>query len=50
MFTISYNDLASIHRHQTTVDIKYGHITPPTHHLQCQVNRVNFVWKKKSFK
>ncbi len=39
MFTISYDDVTSIRRHQMTVDIKHGHLTQ-THHLQCHVNRV----------
>jgi len=39
MFTISYNDVESIHRHQTIVDIKYGSLNQQNI-LQCQVERV----------
>jgi hypothetical protein len=41
MFTISYNDVESIHRHQTIVDIKYGSLNQQNI-LQCQVERVCF--------
>ena len=47
LFTILYNDLASIRRHQMTVDINYGHLTP-THQLQCQIDRVSCIEEKKS--
>ena len=48
VFTISYNDLASIRRHQMTVDINYGQPTP-TYYLQCQIDRVNLIDEKHFF-
>jgi hypothetical protein len=41
MFTISYNNIESIHRHQNIVDIKYGSLNQQII-LQCQVQRVSF--------
>ncbi|CAF3546374.1 unnamed protein product [Rotaria sordida] len=38
LFTIPYDDVVSIRRHQTTIDIKYGSLHQP-HILQCQVDR-----------
>ncbi|CAF3639551.1 unnamed protein product [Adineta steineri] len=38
LFTIPYNDVVSIRRHQNAIDIKYGSLNQP-HILQCQVDR-----------
>jgi hypothetical protein len=46
MSIISYNDIESIRRHQTTVHIKYGSLNQSTI-LQCQVNRVSFFFYSK---
>jgi len=45
MLRISYNDVESIRRHQTTVDIKYGSLNQQNI-LQCQVERVCFLYSK----
>ncbi|CAF1023237.1 unnamed protein product [Rotaria sordida] len=37
-FTIPYNDVVSIRRHQNSIDIKHGSLSQP-HLLQCQVDR-----------
>jgi hypothetical protein len=46
MFTISYNDVVSIRRHQTAVDIKYGSLNQ-LQILQCHVNKVSFLLEIK---
>ncbi|CAF2793021.1 unnamed protein product [Rotaria sp. Silwood2] len=38
LFTIPYDNIVSIRRHQTTIDIKYGSLSQP-HILQCQLDR-----------
>ncbi|CAF1426007.1 unnamed protein product [Adineta ricciae] len=38
LFSISYNDVVSIRRHQNSIDIKYGSLNQPRI-LQCQVER-----------
>ncbi len=49
MFTISYNDVLSIRRHQSAIDIKYGSLNQPDI-LQCQVNRVSFLLEINNLK
>ncbi|CAF4602738.1 unnamed protein product [Rotaria sp. Silwood1] len=38
LFTIPYNDVVSIRRHQNLIDIKHGSLSQP-HLLECQVDR-----------
>ncbi|CAF1159280.1 unnamed protein product, partial [Didymodactylos carnosus] len=38
LFSIPFNDIISIRRHQNTVDIKYGSLTQPNL-IQCQIDK-----------